>query len=214
MNYKIILASNSPRRRELLAGLDIPFEVKVIKGIDESYPESLDAYEVAEYISSKKAEAYRSLLDEEPSGKASEEQGEDAAQTLILTADTVVIAPTADEQNDQEGKGVILGKPKDEEDAVRMLRMLSGKTHHVVTGVCLTTRSLQRHFSVTTEVTFKQLSDAEIRYYISHYKPFDKAGAYGIQEWIGYVGCTGLKGSYFNVMGLPVQRIYEEIASM
>lgn len=202
MNYKIILASNSPRRRELLAGLDIPFEVKVIKGIDESYPESLDAYEVAEYISSKKAEAYRGLL------------GEDAAQTLILTADTVVIAPTADEQNDQEGKGVILGKPKDEEDAVRMLRMLSGKTHHVVTGVCLTTRSQQRHFSVTTEVTFKQLSDAEIRYYISHYKPFDKAGAYGIQEWIGYIGCTGLKGSYFNVMGLPVQRIYEEIARM
>lgn len=226
MNYKIILASNSPRRKELLAGLDIPFEVKVIKGIDESYPETLDAYEVAEYISGKKAEAYRGLLDEDLSGKASEEQagnpsekasekqGEEAVQTLILTADTVVIAPTAEEQNDQEGKGVILGKPKDEEDAVRMLRMLSGKTHHVVTGVCLTTRSQQRHFSVTTEVTFKQLSDAEIRYYISHYKPFDKAGAYGIQEWIGYVGCTGLKGSYFNVMGLPVQRIYEEIASM
>ena len=226
MNYKIILASNSPRRKELLAGLDIPFEVKVIKGIDESYPETLDAYEVAEYISSKKAEAYRGLLDEEPSGKASEEQagkpsektsekqGEETVQTLILTADTVVIAPTADEQNDQEGKGVILGKPKDEEDAVRMLRMLSGKTHHVVTGVCLTTRSQQRHFSVITEVTFKHLSDAEISYYISHYKPFDKAGAYGIQEWIGYVGCTGLKGSYFNVMGLPVQRIYEEIASM
>lgn len=210
MNYKIILASNSPRRKELLAGLDIPFEVKVIKGIDESYPETLDAYEVAEYISSKKAEAYRGLLD----GKASEEQGEETVQTLILTADTVVIAPTAEEQNDQEGKGVILGKPKDEEDAVRMLRMLSGKTHHVVTGVCLTTRSQQRHFSVITEVTFKHLSDAEISYYISHYKPFDKAGAYGIQEWIGYVGCTGLKGSYFNVMGLPVQRIYEEIASM
>ena len=178
MNYKIILASNSPRRKELLAGLDIPFEVKVIKGIDESYPETLDAYEVAEYISSKKAEAYRGLLDEEP--------GEEAVQTLILTADTVVIAPAADVQNDQEGKGVILGKPKDEEDAVRMLRMLSGKTHHVVTGVCLTTRSQQRHFSVTTEVTFKHLSDAEISYYISHYKPFDKAGAYGIQEWIGY----------------------------
>lgn len=226
MNYKIILASNSPRRKELLAGLDIPFEVKVIKGIDESYPETLDAYEVAEYISSKKAEAYRGLLDEDlsgkaseeqagkPSGKASEKQDEETVQTLILTADTVVIAPTADEQNDQEGKGVILGKPKDEEDAVRMLRMLSGKTHHVVTGVCLTTRSQQRHFSVITEVTFKHLSDAEISYYISHYKPFDKAGAYGIQEWIGYVGCTGLKGSYFNVMGLPVQRIYEEIASM
>ena len=211
MNYKIILASNSPRRKELLAGLDIPFEVKVIKGIDESYPESLDAYEVAEYISSKKAEAYRSLLDEEPSGKASEESGEDAVQTLILTADTVVIAPTADEQNDQEGKGVILGKPKDEEDAVRMLRMLSGKTHHVVTGVCLTTRSQQRHFSVITEVTFKHLSDAEISYYISHYKPFDKAGAYGIQEWIGYVGITRLDGSFYNVMGFPTQRFYEEL---
>ena len=95
-----------------------------------------------------------------------------------------------------------------------MLRMLSGKTHHVVTGVCLTTSQAQRQFSVVTEVTFKPLSDEEIDYYIEHYKPFDKAGAYGIQEWIGYIGCTGLKGSYFNVMGLPVQRIYEELKSL
>lgn len=194
--YHIILASNSPRRKELLAGLDLPFEVKVIKGIDESYPASLDAYDTAQYISAKKAAAYKDLLTED---------------ALVLTADTVVIAPTADEQNDQEGKGIILGKPKDAMEAHDMLRMLSGKTHHVVTGVCLTTLKQQRQFSVVTEVTFKELSDAEIDYYIEHYQPFDKAGAYGIQEWIGYVGCTGMKGSYFNVMGLPVQRIYEEI---
>ncbi|HBF05529.1 MAG TPA: septum formation protein Maf [Prevotella sp.] len=194
--FKIILASNSPRRRELLAGLDVPFEVKVIKGIDESYPATLDAYQVAEYISKKKAEAYRSLLSDD---------------VLVLTADTVVIAPTADEQNDKEGKGVILGKPKDAQEARAMLQMLSGKTHHVVTGVCLTSSEKQHSFSVVTEVSFKTLTEQEIAYYIDHYKPFDKAGAYGIQEWIGYIGCTGLKGSYFNVMGLPAQRIYEEL---
>ena len=205
MKYKIILASNSPRRRELLAGLDVNFEVKVLNGIDESYPDDLDAYQVAEFIAQKKAEAYRSLLNEEESS---------AEENLILTADTVVIAPAANEQNDQEGKGIIMGKPKTADDAVRMLRMLSGKTHHVVTGVCLTTKEEQRHFSVTTEVSFKELTDWEINYYISHYKPFDKAGAYGIQEWIGYIGCTGLNGSYFNVMGLPVQRIYEEMLKM
>ena len=205
MKYKIILASNSPRRRELLAGLDVNFEVKVLNGIDESYSDDLDAYQVAEFIAQKKAEAYRSLLNEEESS---------AEESLILTADTVVIAPAADEQNDQEGKGIILGKPKTADDAVRMLRMLSGKTHHVVTGVCLTTKDGQRHFSVTTEVSFKELTDWEINYYISHYRPFDKAGAYGIQEWIGYIGCTGLNGSYFNVMGLPVQRIYEEMLKM
>ena len=205
MKYKIILASNSPRRRELLAGLDVNFEVKVLNGIDESYPDDLDAYQVAEFIAQKKAEAYRSLLNEEESS---------AEESLILTADTVVIAPAANEQNDQEGKGIILGKPKTADDAVRMLKMLSGKTHHVVTGVCLTTKDEQRHFSVTTEVSFKELTDWEINYYISHYRPFDKAGAYGIQEWIGYIGCTGLNGSYFNVMGLPVQRIYEEMLKM
>ncbi len=198
-DYKIILASNSPRRKELLAGLDMPFEVKVLKGIDESYPSTLSPYETAQYIAAKKADAYRGLL---------------ADGILILTADTVVIAPTEDEQNDKEGRGIILGKPKDAEDAKRMLRMLSGKTHHVVTGVCLTTVKEQHQFSVTTEVTFKSLSEEEIEYYVSKYKPFDKAGAYGIQEWIGYIGCTGLKGSYYNVMGLPVQRIYEELSQM
>ena len=205
MKYKIILASNSPRRRELLAGLDVNFEVKVLNGIDESYPDDLDAYQVAEFIAQKKAEAYRSLLDNEESS---------LVENLVLTADTMVVAPAADEQNDQEGKGIILGKPKTADDAVRMLKMLSGKTHHVVTGVCLTTKDEQRHFSVTTEVSFKELTDWEINYYISHYRPFDKAGAYGIQEWIGYIGCTGLNGSYFNVMGLPVQRIYEEMLKM
>ena len=205
MKYKIILASNSPRRRELLAGLDVNFEVKVLNGIDESYPDDLDAYQVAEFIAQKKAEAYRSLLDNEESS---------LVENLVLTADTVVVAPAADEQNDQEGKGIILGQPKTADDAVRMLKMLSGKTHHVVTGVCLTTKDEQRHFSVTTEVSFKELTDWEINYYISHYRPFDKAGAYGIQEWIGYIGCTGLNGSYFNVMGLPVQRIYEEMLKM
>ncbi len=204
MKYKIILASNSPRRRELLAGLDVNFEVKVLRGIDESYPEDLDAYDVAEYIAQKKADAYRSLLN-----------GDEASDDLlILTADTVVIAPAADEQNDQEGKGIILGKPQNADDAVRMLKMLSGKTHHVVTGVCLTTKKEQRKFSVCTEVSFKEFEEWEINYYITHYKPFDKAGAYGIQEWIGYIGCTGLKGSYFNVMGLPVQRIYAEMLKL
>lgn len=196
MKYKIILASNSPRRKELLAGLDVPFEVKVIAGIDESYPDTLDVYDVAEFIARKKAEAYRSLLTDD---------------VLVLTADTVVIAPTADEQNDQEGKGIILGRPKNAADAKQMLHLLSGKTHHVVTGVCLTTQREQRHFSVVTEVSFRNLADNEIDYYIKKYQPFDKAGAYGIQEWIGYVGCAGLKGSYYNVMGLPVQRIYEEL---
>lgn len=198
--YKIILASNSPRRRELLAGLDVPFEVKVIPGIDESYPETLDAYEVAGFISKKKAAAYHEyLVNQRKDGAAS--QGGEEKTPLVITADTVVIAP----------KSIILGKPKDAEDAKAMLRLLSGKTHHVVTGVCLTTLEMQRSFSVTTEVTFKDLTDQEIDFYISHYKPFDKAGAYGIQEWIGYIGCTGLTGSYYNVMGLPVQRIYEEL---
>ena len=217
--YHIILASNSPRRKELLAGLDVPFETRVIPGIDESYPESLDAYQVAEYIAQKKAQAYGDLLAEGANQMGGGDQAEggnqaEADNLLVLTADTVVIAPAADEQNDQEGRGIILGKPHDAGEACRMLRMLSGKTHHVVTGVCLTTRQSQRHFSVVTEVSFKQLTDAEIAYYVDRYKPLDKAGAYGIQEWIGYIGCTGLKGSYFNVMGLPVQRIYEEMEKM
>ena len=184
-NYRYILASNSPRRKELLAGLGLDFQVRVIDGIDESYPASLPASEVAQYIAEKQADAYRASM---------------ASDELIITADTVVIVG-AD----------ILGKPKDEADAVRMLRELSGRTHQVTTGVCLLTSTKQRSFSVTTDVTFKQLSDDEIRHYVTTYRPFDKAGAYGIQEWIGYIGVTGLHGSYYNVMGLPVQRIYTEL---
>lgn len=187
-NYMIILGSNSPRRKELLAGLGLDFEVKVIDGISETYPEDTPSCDVAAYIAGRKADAYIDILGE---------------NTLVITADTVVIA--GDE---------ILGKPADREDARRMLRMLSGRTHQVTTGVCLLTSSSRRVFSVTTDVTFKELTNAEIDYYIDNYKPFDKAGAYGIQEWIGYIGVTGLRGSYFNVMGLPVQRIYQELQDM
>lgn len=182
---KIILASNSPRRKELLGGLGVDFEVKVLKGVDESYPESLPSTDVAEYIAAEKAAAYTVKDDE-----------------LLITADTVVIV----------GRD-ILGKPADAADACGMLCELSGKTHQVVTGVCLTTSKEQRRFSVTTDVTFKQLSDAEINYYVDKYKPYDKAGAYGIQEWIGYIGVTALSGSYYNVMGFPVQRVYEELTT-
>ncbi|MBQ9678524.1 MAG: septum formation protein Maf [Prevotella sp.] len=183
--YHIILASNSPRRKELLRGIDIPFEIRVLDGIDESYPDSLPTKDVAGYISKKKADAYQQTM---------------ASDELIITADTIVVLG-------QE----VMGKPKDAADAHQMLQKLSGKTHQVITGVCLTTQERQVCFSVETDVTFKTLTDEEITYYVDHYQPFDKAGAYGIQEWIGHVGVTGLKGSYFNVMGLPVQRIYEAL---
>ena len=185
LKYKLILASNSPRRKELLAGLGVPFEVRVLQDIDEHYPENLPVNEVARYIAMEKADAYRRIV---------------AADKLIITADTVVIV--GDE---------ILGKPVDEADAVRMLKLLSGRTHQVMTGVCLLTAEKERCFDVTTDVTFKALTDEEIHYYVNRYRPFDKAGAYGIQEWIGYIGVTGLNGSYYNVMGLPVQRIYQEL---
>ena len=187
VDYRIILASNSPRRRELLAGLGLEFEVRVLQGIDESYPATMPALETAEYIAAKKAAAYQSQM---------------ADDELIITADTVVIV--GDE---------VLGKPADADEARSMLLKLSGRTHQVVTGVCLTTRQQSSHFYVRTDVTFKSLTDGEITYYIEKYKPYDKAGAYGIQEWIGYIGCTGLHGSYYNVMGLPVQRIYTELQS-
>lgn len=184
-DYKIILASNSPRRRELLAGLGIEFKVRVLPGIDESYPASMPAAETAEYIAGKKAAAYRQVM---------------ADDELVITADTVVIV--GDE---------VLGKPADTQMAAQMLRKLSGRTHQVMTGVCITTSEQTVSFSVKTDVTFKQLAEDEIEYYIKKYQPLDKAGAYGIQEWIGYIGCTGLNGSYYNVMGLPVQRIYTEL---
>ncbi|MBP5507376.1 MAG: septum formation protein Maf [Prevotella sp.] len=185
---KIILASNSPRRKELLSGLGISFEVHVLKDIDESYPDDLPASEVANFISHAKAKAYKNII------------GDDE---LVITADTVVVLDD-----------MVLGKPATREEAVEMLKALSGKTHHVITGVCLTTTEEQRALSVTSEVTFKVLADEEIDYYVDNYRPYDKAGAYGIQEWIGYIGVTALKGSYFNVMGLPVQRIYQELVDM
>ena len=184
-HYQLILASASPRRKELLAGLNIPFEVRLIDGIDETYPPELPTDEVPLYISQKKAAAYKANI---------------SPHNIVLTADTVVVC------NEQ-----ILGKPIDEADARRMLQMLSGKTHRVITGVTLLVEGNSKSFSVATDVTFKPLSAAEIDYYIRTFKPFDKAGAYGIQEWIGYIGVTAINGSYFNVMGLPVQRIYEEL---
>lgn len=184
-DYKIILASNSPRRKELLAGLDIDFTVKVLPNISEAYPKDSPALDIAQYIAQEKADAYKQVMKDDE---------------LIITADTVVVV-------DNE----VLGKPKDLADAKRMLRKLSDKTHQVVTGVCITTTERQRSFKVVTDVTFKELADDEIDYYVRTYQPTDKAGAYGIQEWIGYIGVTRLEGSYFNVMGLPVQRIYKEL---
>lgn len=188
----IILASNSPRRKELLAGLDLEFRTWVIPDIDESYPASIPVDETAEYIAQKKATPYFNI----------ENIGKIADDDVVLTADTVVVLD-----------GKVLGKPADADEARQMLRSLSGKTHHVITGVCLTSKQQQRHFSVRTDVTFDELTDEQIAYYVDKYKPLDKAGAYGVQEWIGYVGVTNLNGSYFNVMGLPVQRIYKELCT-
>lgn len=185
ISYKIILASNSPRRKELLAGIDVPFELRVIDGIDESYPDTLPTKDIAEYIAKKKATAYRETM---------------AGDELVITADTIVVLGSQ-----------VMGKPHDANEACSMLRQLSGQTHQVITGVTLTTKERQMSFSVETDVTFKNLSDEEIDYYVTNYQPFDKAGSYGIQEWIGHIGVTGMSGSYFNVMGLPVQRIYEAL---
>lgn len=184
-DYHIILASNSPRRRELLAGLDLDFEVKVLPHVSEGHPDNMEAVDIPLFISKEKASAYNGML---------------KPNDILITADTMVILGNE-----------ALGKPKDDDDARRMLQALRGKTHKVVTGVTLTTTEKARSFAVTTEVTFKELSDEEIDYYVDHYHPLDKAGAYGIQEWIGYVGVTSIHGSYFNVMGLPVQRIWDEL---
>lgn len=183
--YKIVLASNSPRRRELLSGLGLDFEVRVISGIDESYPASLKADDVPVYIAEKKAKAYiPSMADNE----------------LIITADTIVW--TFHE---------ILGKPSTREEAVSMLHTLSDHAHEVVTGVCLTTKEQSISFSVSSAVSFAKLSVEEIQYYVDTYNPLDKAGAYGIQEWIGYIGVEAINGSFYNVMGLPIQRVYQEL---
>ena len=182
---KIILASNSPRRRELLGGLGYPYEVRVLDGVDESYPESLRGGEVAAYISRVKADAYRATM---------------ADDEIIITADTIVCLDDK-----------VLGKPTDEAEAMAMLRSLSGRTHQVYTGVTIVAAEKSSTFVSRSDVTFAMLSEEEILHYVVNYRPMDKAGAYGIQEWIGYVGVERIEGSYFNVMGLPVQRLYVEL---
>lgn len=184
-SYEILLASNSPRRRELLAGLGVKYRVTSLPNVDESYPSSLQGEEIPLYISQLKADAYRSQM---------------KPNTLLITADTIVWLD-----------GKVYGKPHDEAEACEMLRALSGRTHTVITGVTLTSACRCKSFAVSTEVTFAALTDEEIGYYVSHYRPLDKAGAYGVQEWIGYIGVTGMNGSYYNVMGLPIQRLYTEL---
>lgn len=186
--YQITLASNSPRRKELLSGLNLDYKVKILPDIDETYPDTLKGEDIPLYIARKKAEAYKSIM---------------SKNELIITADTIVYTD-----------GEVLGKPKDEADARRMLHALSGRSHQVITGVCITTSGFQRSFASVTEVTFDTLTDDEINFYISTYSPMDKAGAYGIQEWIGFIGVSKLNGSYFNVMGLPVQRLYRELKNI
>ncbi len=181
--YNVVLASKSPRRQELLKGLGVDFTV-LTKDVDESYPSKLPPIDVAPYLSWKKAKAF--------------EDQELPDDFMVITADTVVIA--GDE---------ILGKPKDRDDALRMLSLLSGKTHRVVTGVTIHTKETSKTFSVVSKVIFDLLDCQEIEYYVDNYRPFDKAGAYGIQEWIGYIGVSGVEGSYFNVMGLPTHKLYK-----
>lgn len=186
--YKVILASNSPRRKELLAGLGVDYEVRTLPDVDESYPDTLQGADIPLYIAKEKADAYRNML----------QPGE-----LMITADTIVWLD-----------GRVLGKPKDWEDALCMLRDMSGRTHEVFTGVCITTTEWQRSFAAQTEVRFAELSEEEITYYVDKFQPMDKAGAYGVQEWIGFIGVENISGSYYNIMGLPVQRLYKELVKV
>ena len=180
--YKIVLASQSPRRQELLRGLQVEFSVKVMD-VDETYPSDIVGVDIPMFLAEKKADAY--IIDDE---------------TLLITADTIVWH-----------EGQVLGKPRDKADAKRMLKQLSGKTHEVITGVCICTTKKRKVFHVISEVRFASLAESEIDYYLENFKPYDKAGSYGVQEWIGYVGVEHIEGSYFNVMGLPIQRVYNEL---
>ncbi|MDR0427888.1 MAG: Maf-like protein [Dysgonamonadaceae bacterium] len=180
--YKIILASNSPRRKELLSGLGLEFEVKLLSEVEENYPPALQKEEIPIYLAKLKADACYPFLKKD---------------TFLITADTIVWLG-----------GKIFGKPQDAVEAKAMLRELSGKTHEVITGVALTTLEKQKMFYAVSNVKFAELTEEEIDYYIEKYKPFDKAGAYGVQEWIGYVGVENLQGSFYNVMGLPVRMLY------
>ena len=182
--YKIVLGSASPRRQELLRGINLNFEV-IPLDVEESYPPYLTGVEIPMYLAEKKADAYKSMLDDE---------------LMIITADTIVFLD-----------GKVLGKPVDKADAFKMLQRLSGKTHQVITGVCISTNLRRRTFHTISEVKFARLNDAEIDYYLEHYAPYDKAGSYGVQEWIGFIAVEQINGSYFNVMGLPIQRLYNEL---
>jgi septum formation protein len=183
-DYQLILASQSPRRHEMLKELGLIFEIRT-KEIEEVYPDGLEPEQIPVYLSELKAKAFEKDI------KANE---------LVITADTIVCVDDW-----------ILGKPKDREDAVKMLNALSNRSHQVISGVCLMSKKKKVSFSTVTNVHFKALSEEEIDYYIDNYQPFDKAGAYGIQEWIGFIGIDGIEGSYFNVVGLPIQRLYQEL---
>ena len=185
-NYNVILASGSPRRQQFFRDLDIDFSIQ-LKEIEEIYPENLKGVAITDYLSNLKSDAFSTLNDND----------------LLITSDTIVWL---------EGKA--LGKPKDAKDAFTMLRAMSGKKHEVITSVCLKSTSFQKIINDITIVTFKELSDDEIQYYINNYKPFDKAGGYGIQEWIGFIGIEKIEGSYFNVVGLPVHKLYKELMDL
>ncbi len=183
--YNIILASQSPRRHELLKGIDIPFSIKVIDGLEEKFPPHLQAGDIPLFLSELKASAYLESMDE---------------NDLIITADTIVW-----------NQGKLLEKPKDLSDAKGMLQNLSGKTHEVFTGVCIQTKEKKESFCAVSRVLFAELTEDEIDYYLSKYKPLDKAGSYGVQEWIGYIAVEHIEGSYFNVMGLPIHQLYKAL---
>ena len=184
-DYQLILASQSPRRHQMLKELGLDFKIQT-KDVEEVYPDYLKGEEIPIYLAKLKAEAFVLDMNE---------------KELVITADTIVCVDD-----------MVLGKPKDRDDAVKMLKTLSGRSHQVISGVCLKSKDKEVAFSTTTHVHFKELSIEEINYYIDNYKPFDKAGAYGIQEWIGFVGIDGIEGSYFNVVGLPIQRLYQELS--
>jgi len=182
--HRIILASRSPRRQELLKELGLNFEV-VVRDWSEKYPGHLKGEEIALYVATQKAAIFRSEIKE---------------NEIVITADTIVWCDNK-----------VLGKPKDKVDARRILGELSGNTHEVISGVCLLSSTKHKSFFSSTKVTFAELSDDEIEYYICNFSPYDKAGAYGIQEWIGIAACSHIEGSYFNVMGLPVEQVYHEL---
>ena len=194
--YSVVLASNSPRRKELLSGLGVNFSVKTLPDVDESFPDTLKGEEIPLFIARKKADAYKMLF-------SSVTSNEVEGPLLVITADTIVWI-----------EDEVLGKPANATEARAMLSKLSGKKHQVITGVCLTTALWQKSFAAVSEVQFSSLTEEEVDYYIQNYCPYDKAGAYGVQEWIGFIGVESIQGSYFNVMGLPIQRLYRELKTI